>query len=69
MAGRPIVISIDPEFNHYIVKKEGKLVELWYLDSFSKLFSMEGENRTTVLGVIHKYVRSIILDQFGAEPL
>ena len=69
MAGRPIVISVDPEFNHYIVKQEGKLVELWYMDSFSRLFSMEGENRTTALGVIHKYVRSIILDHFGAEPL
>ena len=30
---------------------------------------MEGENRTTALAVIHKYVRSIILDHFGAEPL
>ena len=69
MAGRPIVISVDPEFNHYIVKQEGKLVELWYMDSFSSLFSMEGESRTTALGVIHKYVRSIILDHFGTEPL
>ncbi|XP_050260352.1 cucurbitadienol 11-hydroxylase-like [Quercus robur] len=69
VAGRPIVISVDPEFNHYIVKQEGKLVELWYMDSFSSLFSMEGESRTTALGVIHKYVRSIILDHFGTEPL
>ncbi|KAK9990795.1 hypothetical protein SO802_025780 [Lithocarpus litseifolius] len=68
VAGQLIVISIDPEFNHYMVKQEGKLVELWYLDSFSKLFSMEGENRTTALGIIHKYVRCIILDHFGAEP-
>ena len=30
---------------------------------------MEGENRTTALAVIHKYVRSIILDHFGAKPL
>ncbi|KAL4616424.1 hypothetical protein ACB092_07G198200 [Castanea dentata] len=53
VAGRPIVISIDAEFNHYIVKQEGKL-----------LFSMEGENRTTALGIIYKYVKSIILDHF-----
>ena len=69
VAGLPIVISIDPEFKHYIIKQEGKLVELWYLDSFSKLFSMEGGNRTTALGIIHKYVISIILDHFGVEPL
>lgn len=30
---------------------------------------MEGENRTTALGIIYKYVKSIILDHFGAEPL
>ncbi|KAK9990798.1 hypothetical protein SO802_025783 [Lithocarpus litseifolius] len=28
MAGRRIVISIDPEFDYHIVKLEGKLVEL-----------------------------------------
>lgn len=69
MAGSPIVVSIDPEFNHYIYKQEGELVELWYLDSFSKLFAMEGENKITAIGVFHKYLRSIILNHCGADPL
>ncbi|KAK7853122.1 cytochrome p450 85a3 [Quercus suber] len=67
--GRSVVISIDSEFNYHIVKQEGKLVELWYLDSFSKLFTMEGENRIYAAGVIHKYTRSLLLDHFGAESL
>ena len=69
MAGSPIVVSIDPEFNHYIVKQEGRLVELWYMDSFSKLLVMEGENKTNAIGVVHKYIRSIALNDFGVDPL
>ncbi|XP_021832917.1 cytochrome P450 87A3-like [Prunus avium] len=37
LAGRPIVVSVDPEFNSYLFQQEGKLVELWYLDSFTKI--------------------------------
>ncbi|KAL4616394.1 hypothetical protein ACB092_07G195900 [Castanea dentata] len=69
VAGSPIVLSIDPEFNHYIVKQEGRLVEVWYMDSFAKLFNMEGENKINVIGVVHKYFRSIILNHCGADPL
>ncbi|GLT53859.1 hypothetical protein SLA2020_270980 [Shorea laevis] len=69
VAGRPIVVSTDSEFNHYIVKQEGRLVELWYLDAFSKLFTMEGETKTTGLGLVHKYIRSIALNHFGADKL
>ena len=69
VAGSPIVVSIDPEFNHYIIKQEGRLVELWYMDSFSKLLVMEGENKTNAIGVVHKYIRSIALNDFGVDPL
>jgi len=69
VAGSPIVVSIDPEFNHYIAKQEGRLVEIWYLDSFSKLLTMEGENKVTAVGVVHKYIRSIVLNRCGADPL
>jgi hypothetical protein len=69
VAGRPIVVSTDPEFNRYIVKQEGQSVELWYLDSFSKIFAMEGENKITALGLVHKYVRSIGLEHFGTDSL
>ena len=69
MVGRPVVVSTDPEFNHYIIKQEGRLVELWYLDSFSKLLTMEGENKVNAIGFVHKYIRSITLNHFGAESL
>uniref|UniRef100_A0A2N9F5T0 Cytochrome P450 n=1 Tax=Fagus sylvatica TaxID=28930 RepID=A0A2N9F5T0_FAGSY len=69
VAGRPVVMSTDLEFNHYIVNQEGRLVELWYLDSFAKLFTLEGENKTNAVGLVHKYIRSLALDHFGAESL
>ena len=37
------MVSADPEINNYIFQNEGKLVEMWYLDSFSKLFAQSGE--------------------------
>ena len=69
LAGCPVVVSIDPEFNHHIAKQEGRLVELWYLDSYSKIFTMEGESKTTAHGLLHRYLRSIILNHLGAEAL
>jgi hypothetical protein len=62
-------MSTDLEFNHYIVNQEGRLVELWYLDSFAKLFTHEGENKTNAVGLVHKYIRSLALDHFGVESL
>ncbi|KAL9390986.1 hypothetical protein Peur_014906 [Populus x canadensis] len=67
--GRPVVVSTDPELNHLILQQEGKLVEMWYLDTFSKLFNQEGESRTSAVGVIHKYIRSLSLTHFGVETL
>ncbi|KAJ4829735.1 hypothetical protein Tsubulata_020747, partial [Turnera subulata] len=67
--GRPIVVSGDPEFNNYIIQQEGKSVEMWYMDSFSKLFAQSGESRTNAFGIIHKYARSLTLTHFGSESL
>ncbi|EEF34553.1 cytochrome P450, putative [Ricinus communis] len=69
LAGQSIVISTDPEFNRYILTQEGRLVEIWYLNTFSKIFSLEGESRTTAAGEIHKYMRGTFLTQFGLERL
>jgi len=63
------VVSADPEINNYIFQNEGKLVEMWYLDSFSKLFAQSGESRTNAFGIIHKYARSLTLTHFGSENL
>lgn len=63
------MISADPSFNRYIVQQEGKMVEMWYLDTFSKLFAQEGEARTTAAGLVHKYLRTLTLTHFGSESL
>lgn len=69
LAGRPVVISADPEFNNFLFQQEGRSVELWYLDTFSKIFVHEGDSKTNAVGIVHKYVRSIFLNHFGAERL
>ncbi|KAJ4836042.1 hypothetical protein Tsubulata_023466 [Turnera subulata] len=69
LVGRPIIVSTDPEVNKYVLTHEGKLVEMWYLDSFSKIFEQEGENRVNAIGKIHSYVRSITLNHFGVDSL
>ncbi|KAL5714200.1 hypothetical protein ACHQM5_016192 [Ranunculus cassubicifolius] len=63
LVGRPVVVSTDPEFSHFIFQQEGNSVEIWYLDSFMKLV---GQQRlTSETGVIHKYLRNMIMDHFG----
>ncbi|KDP29666.1 hypothetical protein JCGZ_18828 [Jatropha curcas] len=70
VAGRPIVFTADPELNHYIFIQERRLVELWYMDTFSNLFVLDGESRPTgATGYIHKYMRGLFLTHFGAERL
>ncbi|XP_008235974.2 PREDICTED: cytochrome P450 87A3-like [Prunus mume] len=67
LVGRPIVVSADPEFNSYLFQQEGKLVELGLLDSFTKIFKFSGD--VTASSIVHKYIRSITLNHFGAETL
>nr|WCF76101.1 cytochrome P450-dependent monooxygenase [synthetic construct] len=68
LAGRPVVVSADAEFNNYIMLQEGRAVEMWYLDTLSKFFGLDTE-WLKALGLIHKYIRSITLNHFGAEAL
>lgn len=41
---------------------------MWYLDTLSKFFGLDTE-WLKALGLIHKYIRSITLNHFGAESL
>ncbi|CAK7329098.1 unnamed protein product [Dovyalis caffra] len=66
---RPIVISTDPELNHLILRQEGRLVETWHLDTFSRPSNQDSESRTSAVGVIHKYIRNLSLTHFGVEGL
>ncbi|KAK9944359.1 hypothetical protein M0R45_009932 [Rubus argutus] len=69
LVGRPVVISADPDFNNFLFQQEGRSVELWYLDTFSKIFVHEGDSKTNAVGIIHKYLRSIFLNHLGVERL
>lgn len=62
-----MVVSAEPEFNHFIFQQHGRLVESWYLDLFAKLFK-QGENRPDG-AYVHKYVRNLALSHFGVESL
>lgn len=44
-------------------------MEMWYLDSFAKLFAFEGESKVTAIGRVHRYLRGITLNHFGGESL
>ncbi|CAL2279869.1 unnamed protein product [Prunus armeniaca] len=66
LAGKPIVVSADPKFNSYLFQQEGKLVELWYLDSFTKIFKISDEINAAA---VHKYIRRVALNHLGAETL
>ncbi|KAJ9146177.1 hypothetical protein P3X46_028479 [Hevea brasiliensis] len=57
LAGRPV--SSDADFKYFILQQEGKLVELWYLDSFAEVF----------LGYIHKHLKKLISEHFGPKNL
>lgn len=45
------------------------MVELWYLDTFSKIFAHEGVSRTNAVGAVHKYIRGIFVNYFGTKRL
>ncbi|OVA05698.1 Cytochrome P450 [Macleaya cordata] len=67
LVGRPVVISTDPEFNAFIMQQEMKLVQLWYMDSFSMILG--GITDTAAVAGILKYFRNLILDSMGTESL
>ncbi|KAL7214786.1 hypothetical protein ACSBR1_027049 [Camellia fascicularis] len=65
-----MVITADPKLNNYLFQQEGKEVELWYLDTFQKVFRLEGdEARPNAVGHIHKYVSGSFLTLFGVDSL
>ena len=68
LAGRPVVVSSDPEFNYYVFQQEGKLVERWYMDSFAKILHQDAA-RINAHKNVHKYLRNVILGHFGPEAL
>ncbi|CAK7346839.1 unnamed protein product [Dovyalis caffra] len=69
LAGRPVVVSSDADFNYFIFQQEGKLVELWYMDSFAELLGLNSSLRDGLLGYVHKYLKKSVAEHFGPEIL
>ncbi|XP_019192755.1 PREDICTED: cytochrome P450 87A3-like isoform X1 [Ipomoea nil] len=63
VAGRPVIISADTDFNSLILKQDGKMVETWSMDTFAQVF----ENQEMQSSM--KYIRHLVLNHFGVEAL
>ncbi|CAL5328820.1 unnamed protein product [Camellia sinensis] len=63
IAGKPVVLTTDPKFNHYILTEEGKSIELWYLDTFTSMLPIYA------VGNVQKYMRNTTLSWFGVEAI
>ncbi|KAF5175062.1 Cytochrome p450 [Thalictrum thalictroides] len=59
---RPIVITTDPEFSHFLFLQEGNSTETYipFLESSRNNFEKNNMN-------IHKYLRNMVLGYFGTE--
>ncbi|KAJ4821908.1 hypothetical protein Tsubulata_032196 [Turnera subulata] len=68
--GRPVVVSTDPEFNNRIFCGEGKMVEIFFTDTFNDLLGIGGkDSKMGGSGAVHKYIRTLALTHFGTERL
>ncbi|KAK9164954.1 hypothetical protein Scep_000145 [Stephania cephalantha] len=66
LAGRQVVVSSDPNFIDFILLQEGKLVDLWYMETFAKIIGQDDPS-VLAIGSITKYFRTLILNHFGIE--
>ncbi|KAK4431191.1 cytochrome [Sesamum alatum] len=62
VAGRPVIVTADPEFNHFLLRQDGKLVDTWSMDTFAEVFDQATQSS-------RKYTRSLTLNHFGVEAL
>ena len=62
-----MVVSTDPEINHYIFQQEGKSFIAWYTESFTEIIGQE--SLLTYHGMVHKYLKNLILHLVGPENL
>ncbi|XP_042046233.1 cucurbitadienol 11-hydroxylase-like [Salvia splendens] len=62
VAGRPVIITADPEFNHFLLRQDGKLADTWSMDTFAEVFDQASQSS-------RKYTRNLTLNHFGVEAL
>ncbi|XP_057497287.1 cytochrome P450 87A3-like [Actinidia eriantha] len=68
LVGKPIVVSTDPEINHYIFQQEGRYFQCYYTESFTKILG-DQNSMLAYHGVFHKYLKNLILKLTGRENL
>nr|GMD37485.1 cytochrome P450 87A3-like [Ipomoea batatas] len=67
IVGQKVIVSTDPEINHFIFQQEGKLVNCWYTESAAQITGPEGF--MVHHGESHKYLRNLALNLVGPENL
>ncbi|CAO2163125.1 unnamed protein product [Urochloa humidicola] len=67
LAGQPLVVSLDPEVDHFIFQQEGKLFRSWYPEAANNIFGKKSVTKFNA--TVHKFVRSFTSKLFGVENL
>ncbi|XVF10665.1 hypothetical protein REPUB_Repub07fG0202000 [Reevesia pubescens] len=67
LVGRPVIVSTDPDFNHFVFLQEGQLFESWYPGTFTEIFGRQ--NVGSLHGFMYKYLKNMVLNLFGPESL
>ncbi|GMJ04802.1 cytochrome P450, family 87, subfamily A, polypeptide 2 [Hibiscus trionum] len=67
LVGRPVIVSTDPDLNHFVFLQEGQLFQSWYPDTFTEIFGRQ--NVGSLHGFMYKYLKNMVLHLFGPESL
>ncbi|CAL4914991.1 unnamed protein product [Urochloa decumbens] len=67
LVGKDLIVSLDPEVNHYVLQQEEKAFHIWFPESFMRLLGEE--NIARCYGSLHKNTRNLIRRVFGPENL
>ncbi|GKD98328.1 cytochrome P450 87A3-like protein, partial [Tanacetum coccineum] len=67
LLGLKVIVSTDSDLNSLVFKKEDQVFQSWYPDSMTEVFGKK--NVSTLHGYLHKFVKNMVLNQFGPESL
>ncbi|WCJ26180.1 Cytochrome P450 87A3 [Euphorbia peplus] len=67
LVGRPLVVTADPDLNHFIFQQEEKMFHSWYPDTFTEILGQQ--NVGSLHGFLYKYLKNMALHLFGHESL
>ncbi|XP_057829576.1 abietadienol/abietadienal oxidase-like [Cryptomeria japonica] len=67
MFGRPIVVSVDPEFNKFVLQNEGRLFKASYFKSLHDLMGMH--SMISVTGDLHRQLHGSAVNLLTNEKL